>query len=97
MPIYWQQIKVLRHVDRVKTACNSSKGASERRKKEIEMTSNVVDVVVGANSGVSQTAADCKYSREEKISWTCQYQGSEVRMEKLAATIGRQQVRSLAM
>lgn len=83
MPIYSQQIQVSRHVDAVKTACYSSKGASERRKKEAEMTLNAVDVAVGANSRVSQT--DRKYAQEEKISSTFQYQGSEVRMEKLVA------------
>lgn len=49
MPIHWQQLKVFRHVDMVKTACYRSKGASVQRKKETEMTFNVVDVVVGAN------------------------------------------------
>lgn len=53
------------------------------------MTLTVVHVVVGvgarraAGRRVSHTAADPKWSQEEKISWTCQCQVSEVRLGTL--------------
>lgn len=59
------------------------------------MTLNVADVVVGvgarrpAGRMVSQTAADPKMSQEEKTSWTCPCQGSEVRIWRLVGHHGK--------